>query len=479
MRPFWSGSMSTATLDSASGWQSGINSWVFLPARMPAMRAAPSTSPFLALPLSTSSSVAGAITTRPSATATRSVAAFDETSTMRASPLLARWVSLRARFTRLLRGAHAPLRRTEQRAGSAFHVGFAHQALAHQEGVDAAGPQLIEIARRENSTLRDPDAAGRDSRRQASRGRKRRLERPQVAVVDPDEARAKLERAVELALVMDFEQDIHAIGHGGRFEVLSHPIVHRRHDDQDAVGAPGSCFGDLVDLVHEVLAQDRQPGGGAGRTQVLGPALEGRSVGEHREARRAAGRVGTRKRRGVEVGADQALGRARLLDLSDQRKVAAGVLAFNRTNEPARRTGGLGLRLERGERQRTLCRCDLRALISFDLGEDVRHRRPHAFATARRRSSRPLASPESTDWCATATPCLRSFARPATTRAAAALRMATSRNGPGWPLSTSRSALAFSSASPPRSVSGLARASPTSSGTISKVRTAPSASAAT
>ncbi len=89
-----SGAMSISTLETASGWQSGISSWVRFAAMMPAMRAAPSTSPFLALPLSTRSSVFRVITTRPSATAIRAVAGLAETSTMRASPRRPRWVSL-------------------------------------------------------------------------------------------------------------------------------------------------------------------------------------------------------------------------------------------------------------------------------------------------------------------------------------------------------------------------------------------------
>ena len=59
---------------------------------MPAMRAVPSTSPFLALPETISSSVALLMTTRPSATAMRSVAGFADTSTIRASPLASIWV---------------------------------------------------------------------------------------------------------------------------------------------------------------------------------------------------------------------------------------------------------------------------------------------------------------------------------------------------------------------------------------------------
>jgi hypothetical protein len=45
-----SGRKSIATRVNASGWHRGIRSLVFLAAMMPAMRAMPSTSPFLALP---------------------------------------------------------------------------------------------------------------------------------------------------------------------------------------------------------------------------------------------------------------------------------------------------------------------------------------------------------------------------------------------------------------------------------------------
>ena len=59
---------------------------------MPAMRAMPSTSPFLALPDSISASVAGSISMRPLATATRWVAGLAPTSTMWAWPWASKWV---------------------------------------------------------------------------------------------------------------------------------------------------------------------------------------------------------------------------------------------------------------------------------------------------------------------------------------------------------------------------------------------------
>src|SRR5262249_7347985 len=102
----------------------------------------------------------------------------------------------------------------------------------------------------------------------------------------------------------------------------------------------------------------------------------------------------------------------------------------------------------------------------------------HAFEIATRRWSRLAASPESIDFCASASACLRSLARAATTSAAAALRTATSRKAPLLPLSTSTRACAFSFASPPRRASCLTRCNPISSGGVSKVRTAPFSSAA-
>ena len=91
-------------------------------------------------------------------------------------------------------------------------------------------------------------------------------------------------------------------------------------DDQDAVGAERAGFRHLPGVVEEVLAQDRQVDGGARLGEVAVVALEARAVGQHAEAGGAAGGVGGGERGGVEVVADQALGRARLLDLGDQRR---------------------------------------------------------------------------------------------------------------------------------------------------------------
>src|SRR5262245_55680325 len=144
---------------------------------MPAMRAAPSTSPFTALPLSTTSSVSVRMMTWPSATATRSVSGFPVTSTMRASPPAPRCESLAAGglaggflamayladLSRSLRGnAFAG----EQRAGGRGNVLLPHQAFADEEGANADGGKPCKVGRRVDAAFADDQLVLRHARRE-------------------------------------------------------------------------------------------------------------------------------------------------------------------------------------------------------------------------------------------------------------------------------------------------------------------------
>ena len=128
---------------------------------------------------------------------------------------------------------------------------------------------------------------------------------------------------------------------------LAARVVERGHDDQDAVGAMGAGFDHLIGVEHEILAQHRQVGRRARRDHEIEMALERRRVGQHRQARRAAGLIGLGQRRRIEIGADQPLGRRGLLHLGDQRIVAARKLFPDRAHEAARRRGRLGAALRR------------------------------------------------------------------------------------------------------------------------------------
>ncbi len=212
--------MSTSTLVMASGWHSGISSCVRLAARIPAMRAAPSTSPFLASPLSTMSSVLRAIRTKPSASATRSVAGFADTSTMCASPLARRCVSFLPRaMGSPLGGRGEDVAARKQHARGVRDIGLAHQALADQEGRDAGLGEPRQIVRRRNTAFADGDMTERNPSGQALAGLKRRVECPQVAIVDADEPRFQPQRAFELPAVVHFDQRVHAERESGRLQL--------------------------------------------------------------------------------------------------------------------------------------------------------------------------------------------------------------------------------------------------------------------
>src|SRR5262245_64791609 len=99
---------------------------------MPAMRAAPRTSPFLASPASTEASVLAVMRTRPSAIATRAVIVLAPTSTMRASPPLPTCESFFA--LAIVSSGGRDFVRRQQRARRRRHVGLPLQALAHREG---------------------------------------------------------------------------------------------------------------------------------------------------------------------------------------------------------------------------------------------------------------------------------------------------------------------------------------------------------
>ena len=283
----------------------------------------------------------------------------------------------------------------EQRARCRRDIGLPHQAFADQEGRHADAFEPRKIRGRKNAALADHQAISGDQRRQRLAGRKRGLEGAQIAVVDADHRRTKFQRAIELGAVVDFDQHVHAVRDRGVLDVLCRAVVERRHDDQDAVGAVGAGFRHLIGVEHEILAQHRQIGRRARRHHEIEMALERRRVRQHGEARRAAGLIGFCQRRRIEIGADQTLGGRRLLDLGDQRIVAAGELVLDRAHKAARRRRGLRQRFDARERMRALGRGDLLALVGLDLGQDIGHRfasqavgnRDQLFQLRRRRAA--------------------------------------------------------------------------------------------
>src|SRR5665213_2742588 len=244
-----SASMSTKMDERESGWQSGISSCVRLAAMIPAMRAAPTTSPFLALPETISASVAAFIVTAPSAIAVRSVAVLAPTSTMRAAPVLSRWV--RRRTMRLSRRRAGP--GGQQAPGGRRHIRLTHQAFADEIGADAGLAQPGNIRGGEDAALADQQAIARHQRGQPLAHRERGDERMQVAIVDADEPRAQPESARQLGFVVHLKQHVHAKRDRRILERMRLIVGNAGHDDEDAVGAEGAGLIDLIGLVKDCL----------------------------------------------------------------------------------------------------------------------------------------------------------------------------------------------------------------------------------
>src|SRR5262245_24510346 len=256
--------------------------WVRLAAMMPARRAAPSTSPFMALPSSTTSRVALLMITRPSAIAMRSVIPLAVTSTMRASPRWSVWVSglaawggsgglsARAGTVFLARPAAAFFCRAiallrcrtvgtarEQCLRCGRNIRLAHQAFADQECRNPGALEARKIGRGIESALGYHNPVRGNFRRQLFADCKRRAERPQIAIVDADQPRFQLERSLQFNFIMNFNQDIHTVGEGRLLDVARSTVINSGHDDQNAIGTQRAGFHHLIRLVDEILSQDR------------------------------------------------------------------------------------------------------------------------------------------------------------------------------------------------------------------------------
>ena len=183
----------------------------------------------------------------------------------------------------------------------------------------------------------------------------------QVAVVDADQPRLQLQRAVQFGAVVDLHQHVHAAIHRRRLDLGRLRVVERGHDDQNGVGTDRPRLGRLPRIDQEILADDGQVDGGACGDQIgVGPP-EPMLVGQHRQAGGTAGGIGAGVRGRIEILADHALGGARLLDLGDQREAGRG-LRVQRGAKPAWLRDGGDPGVEVAQRGGGLARGDFGAL---------------------------------------------------------------------------------------------------------------------
>ena len=136
------------------------------------------------------------------------------------------------------------------------------------------------------------------------------LERPQVAVVEPDQPRPAGERPVELARVVDLDERLQPERQRPLDEARESPGRVEDGEQQHEIGAGGAEERQLDVVDHEVLGEDRDRDRGPHRAQVVDRATEPVRLAQHRDRRRAAGLVGAGPRDDVlVVGRDPSGGR--------------------------------------------------------------------------------------------------------------------------------------------------------------------------
>src|SRR5438093_808090 len=137
------------------------------------------------------------------------------------------------------------------------NVGRADEALADEDRVGAGDDDLADVGRGEEAALADHDRAERDQRQELERGRDPRLERSEIAVVDPDDAAADRERLVHFGggVALDQRREAESLRGG---EQLREPRgLEDRGDQEHRLGAGRARLPELVLVDREVLAQER------------------------------------------------------------------------------------------------------------------------------------------------------------------------------------------------------------------------------
>ena len=147
----------------------------------------------------------------------------------------------------------------QQRPRRRRHVLVAHQRLADEEGLDARLGEAPAVgmdrkcrSRRRRSCPRGICGFSRSqTSSEVSNVRRSRLLTP---ISRPSSVSARFSSR----LVVGLDQHVEAEVMGGLVERPGGFVVDRRHDDEDAVGAPGARLQHLIGIEQEILAQDRQ-----------------------------------------------------------------------------------------------------------------------------------------------------------------------------------------------------------------------------
>src|ERR1700738_2149931 len=179
------------------------------------------------------------------------------TSTIRASPRAPRCESFSGLICFLLCCAQMLSRLADEGARCRLDIMLPHETFSYQKGGNSMVGETFNVRAREDPALADDDVAGWDQSGEPDAGIERGRKALEIAVVDSNKLGVQAQRAFKLMLVVDFEEHVHAQSFGALLEILRQLVVHRGKDNKDAIGTPRARLDNLINVIHEVLAQNR------------------------------------------------------------------------------------------------------------------------------------------------------------------------------------------------------------------------------
>src|SRR5262249_1658220 len=140
-----------------------------------------------------------------------------------------------------------------------------------EDGAHADVAETLHVVGRLDAALAHEDDLGRDRAGDSARRLEVHVERREVAVVDPDHGRSRLEGERDLALVADLDERSEA-ERARRSEQAAQeaPFLEEADDEEGCIRSRGARLDELVAVENEVLPKGwRRLEGAARRSQIF------------------------------------------------------------------------------------------------------------------------------------------------------------------------------------------------------------------
>src|SRR5579875_1359659 len=141
-----------------------------------------------------------------------------------------------------------------ERTQGGSSIGSAHQRFTDKKSVEASFAEQVDIGMRVNAAFGHADRARRHEVTQAQGSIERDFERFEIAIVDTDDFRARIDGFRELLLVVYFDKRGEMQRCRKLAEALEFRYLENRGDQEDGIGSVSGGFKDLKTIYREIFA---------------------------------------------------------------------------------------------------------------------------------------------------------------------------------------------------------------------------------